>query len=121
MGACDPYSNPGPQELMMLFPCEEWGIHGYPTKPGQGSGAGPLKLDVGGLGARVALVGAEPEDVGEAVRKKWGWAPLPPLDTLPPYPGWTRSFVGFDFGTEQFAPSANRYEFTEIDLQVLAA
>ena len=105
----------------MLFPCVEWGIHGYPTKPGQGSGAGPLKLDVGGLGARVALVGAEPEDVGEAVRKKWGWAPLPPLDTLPPYPGWTRSFVGFDFGTEQFAPSANRYEFTEIDLQVLAA
>ena len=27
-GACDPYSNPGPQELMMLLPCKEWSEHG---------------------------------------------------------------------------------------------
>ena len=121
VSACDPYSNPGPQELMMLYPCEEWGVHGYPTRPGQGSGAGPLTLDIGGLGARVALVGQEPKDVGEGVRKAMGWAPLPPLDTLPPYPGWTRSWVGFDFGTEQFTPAANRYEFSQVDLKVLAA
>jgi hypothetical protein len=36
-GACDPYSNPGPQELMMLTPCEEWALHGYPSKPGGGA------------------------------------------------------------------------------------
>ena len=120
VGGCDPYSNPGPQELMMLTACEEWGVHGYPTVPSTGQGE-LLDLDVGGLGARVALVGAEPADVGPAVRAARGWAPLPPLDTLPPYPGWTRSWVGFDFGTEQFAPAANRYEFSEIDVLVAAA
>jgi len=121
VSGCDPYSNPGPQELMMLYPCEEWGAHGYPTQPGMGSGEGPLRLDIGGLGARVALVGQEPQDVGAEVRRKMGWAQLPPLDTLPPYPGWTRSWVGFDFGTEQFTPAANRYEFSQVDLQVLSS
>jgi hypothetical protein len=105
VGGCDPYSNPGPQELMMLNPCSEWGVHGFPTKAGEGSGAGPMVFDVGALGARVALVGQEPRDVGPAVRAARGWAPLPPPSTLPPYPGWTRSWVGFDFGTEQFTPA----------------
>jgi hypothetical protein len=121
VGACDPFSNPGPQELMMLNPCSEWGLHGYPTRPGEGSGAGPLVFDVGALGARVALVGEEPQDVGAALRAARGWAPLPPPSQLPPYPGWTRSWVGFDFGTEQFSPAANRYEFSQVDLEVLAA
>ena len=120
VSGCDPYSNPGPQELMMLNPCAEWAIHGYPAEAGGGSGAGPRTFDVGALGARVALVGAEPADVGEAARLARGWAPLPPLSQLPPYPGWTRSWVGFDFGTEQFSPAANRYEFSDVDLQVLA-
>ena len=121
VSGCDPYSNPGPQELMMLNPCSEWGVHGYPTKNGEGSGAGPMVFDVGALGARVALVGSEPQDVGAAVRAARGWAPLPPPSQLPPYPGWTRSWVGFDFGTEQFTPAANRYEFSDVDLEVLAA
>jgi hypothetical protein len=64
-----------------------------------------MVFDVGALGARVALVGQEPRDVGPAVRAARGWAPLPPPSTLPPYPGWTRSWVGFDFGTEQFTPA----------------
>ncbi len=78
-------------------------------------------LDVGALGARVFLSGSEPADVGPDVRAARGWAPLPPLDTLPPYPGWTRSFNGFDFGEEQPFPGLVRYEWTEIDVLVLAA
>ena len=104
----------------MLTACSEWATHGYPASPSTGQGV-LLDLDVGGLGARLALVGAEPADVGPDVRAARGWAPLPPLDTLPPYPGWTRSWVGFDFGTEQFTPAANRYEFSELDVLVLAA
>lgn len=104
----------------MLTPCAEWGIHGYPTTPGGGVGE-LLDLDFGGLGARVALVGAEPADIGPAMRAARGWAPLPPSDVLPPYPGWTRSFIGADFGAEQFTPAANRYEFTELDVLVAAA
>jgi hypothetical protein len=119
-GACDPYSNPGPQELMMLLPCSEWAEHGYPSAPGEFSGQ-PLALDVGALGARVAFSGAEPADIGAAERARRGWAPLPDLSTLPPYPGWTRSWVGFDFGEEQPFPGLVRYEFTGVDVQVLAA
>ena len=26
---CDPYSNPNPQELVQMLPCEEWGMHGF--------------------------------------------------------------------------------------------
>ena len=104
----------------MLQPCDEWGIHGYPTTPGGGAGQ-PLDLDFGGLGARVALVGVEPADIGAATRAARGWAPLPPLGSLPPYPGWTRSFVGVDFGAEQFTPASNRYEFSEVDMLVAAA
>lgn len=29
-------SNPMQQELQQLLPCEEWGAHGFPSKPGQG-------------------------------------------------------------------------------------
>jgi hypothetical protein len=119
-GACDPYSNPGPQELVMLLPCSEWGEHGYPTREGQLSGV-PQLLDVGALGARVAMAGAEPQDIGAQERARRGWAPLPDPAALPPYPGWTRSFVGFDFGQEQPSPGLVRYEFTGVDLQVLAA
>ena len=119
-GACDPYSNPGPQELMMLLPCSEWAVHGYPAVEGSTNGL-PMELDVGALGARVALSGAEPADVGPALRAQRGWAPLPDLSTLPPYPGWTRSFNGFDFGEEQPSRGLVRYEFTSIDLLVLAA
>ena len=118
-GACDPYSNPGPQELMMLLPCSEWAEHGYPTSAGEMSGR-PLVLDVGAIGARVALSGVEPPDIGAAERARRGWAPLPDLSTLPPYPGWTRSFVGFDFGQEQPSPGLVRYEFTQVDIGVLA-
>ncbi len=90
---------------MMIAPCEEWGLHGYPTSPGAGMGKS-LTLDVGALGARVAFAGAEPADIGPAARAARGWAPLPPLDTLPSFPGWTRYWNGFDFGTEQFTPGA---------------
>lgn len=119
-GNCDPYSNPGPQELMMLLPCSEWAEHGYPTADGERSGV-PMVLDVGAIGARVALSGVEPPDIGPAERARRGWAPLPDLSTLPPYPGWTRAFAGFDFGQEQGTPGLVRYEFTGVDLAVLAA
>jgi len=118
-GGCDPYSNPGPQELMMLLPCSEWAEHGYPSVEGEYDGV-PMVLDVGALGARVFLSGVEPADIGAAARTAKGWAPLPDLASLPPYPGWTRSFNGFDFGEEQPMPGLVRYEFTEIDLLVRA-
>ena len=132
LGDCDPYSNPGPQELMMLYACSEWAEHGYPAAPPPGIVHGQrLDLAVGALGARVALVGAEPADVGAAVRAARGWAPLPAKADLPPlvreYPGWTRSWVGFDFGAEMGlgsgAPSTQetRYEWTGVDVSVLAA
>ena len=105
---------------MMIIPCDEWAIHGYPTVASTHEGE-VLTLDIGGLGARLAFSGAEPADIGPAARAARGWAPLPPLETLPPFPGWTRSWVGFDFGTEQFSPAANRYEFSGIDVQVLAS
>jgi len=127
---CDPYSNPGPQELMMLYPCSEWAEHGYPAAPPPAVGGSRLDLAVGALGARVALVGAEPADVGAAARAARGWAPLPARAALPPgqqdYPGWTRSWVGFDFGAEMGLSGAvaqleTRYEWTEVDVRVRAA
>ena len=119
-GRCDPFSNPGPQELAMLLPCDEWSEHGFPSTPGAPVGTSVL-LDVGALGARVALSGAEPRDMGPAAREARGWAPLPDLSTLPPYPGWSRAWNGFDFGQEQPSPGLVRYEWTNIDVLVLAA
>lgn len=120
--ACDPYSNPGPQELMMLYPCSEWAEHGYPSTQGGGNGE-LLNLDVGALGARVALAGEEPADVGAETRAARGWATLPPASQLPPYPGWTRSWNGFDFGAEMGLSGAvsqteTRYEWTEVNVLV---
>jgi hypothetical protein len=104
---------------MMLLPCSEWTEHGYPSSNGEFNGV-PMTLDVGALGARVFLSGVEPADVGAATRAAKGWAPLPDLATLPPYPGWTRSFNGFDFGEEQPTPGLVRYEFSEVDVLVLS-
>jgi len=123
--ACDPYSNPGPQELMMLYPCSEWAEHGYPSTQGGGNGE-LLNLDVGALGARVALAGEEPADVGAETRAARGWATLPPASQLPPYPGWSRSWNGFDFGAEMglsgaVAQTETRYEWTEVNVLVLSS
>ena len=104
----------------MLLPCSEWSEHGYPSSEGELSGV-PMQLEVGALGARVAFSGEEPQDLGPAERARRGWAPLPDLATLPPYPGWTRSYVGFDFGQEQPGPGLVRYEFTGVDVAVAAA
>ena len=104
----------------MILPCTEWEEHGYPTMAGSPRSS-TVTLDVGALGARVALSGAEPADIGPATRAARGWAPLPDLSTLPPYPGWTRSWNGFDFGVEQPNPGLARYEFTAVDIEVLAA
>jgi hypothetical protein len=107
---------------MMLYPCSEWAEHGYPATHGGGNGE-LLDLAVGALGARVALAGDEPADVGAATRASRGWAPLPPSSSLPPYPGWTRSWNGFDFGAEMGLSGAvsqteTRYEWTEVNILV---
>ena len=101
-------------------PIRRWAEHGYPVANAAGSGV-PLSLDVGALGARVFLSGVAPADVGAAERARRGWAPLPDLSTLPPYPGWTRSFNGFDFGQEQPGRGMARYDFTALNVEVLAA
>ena len=48
--ACDAYSNPNPQELVQLLPCEGWSQWGFPH-PGEGwvGDARQWEMDVGGL------------------------------------------------------------------------
>ncbi|XP_023535715.1 uncharacterized protein LOC111797062 isoform X2 [Cucurbita pepo subsp. pepo] len=52
---CDPYSNPQAQELIQILPHPEWGVHGYPTKQGDGWIGDPRtwELDVGALSNRL--------------------------------------------------------------------
>ena len=47
---CDPYSNPNPQELIQILPCDEWSQWGFP-KPREGWVGDPRlwDLDVGGM------------------------------------------------------------------------
>ncbi|KAL6544885.1 hypothetical protein OROMI_023747 [Orobanche minor] len=49
--ACDPYSNPQPQEILQILPHPVWGDYGYPTRKGEGWIGYPTtwKLDVGRL------------------------------------------------------------------------
>lgn len=119
-GSCDPYSNPNTQEIMQLLPCAEWAAQGFPSKKGDAwvGDDRVWNMDVGALAARVYLSGAEPADVPDRAEK--GWAPLPPLDTLPPYPGWTRSWVSFEVGPEQFDPASviARWEVSHWDVKV---
>nr|XP_019066795.1 uncharacterized protein LOC101250654 isoform X2 [Solanum lycopersicum] len=52
---CDPYSNPQAQELIQILPHPEWGVHGYPSKQGEGwiGDARSWELDVGALSNRL--------------------------------------------------------------------
>ena len=118
---CDAYSNPNPQELQQLLPCAEWGVHGFPSTPGEGwLGDDRLwNLDVGALAARVYFSGSEPSDAA-VNRTGKGWAPLPQAG-LPDYPGWNRSWVSFEIGPEQMDASGAavvRWETSEFDVQV---
>ena len=47
---CDPYSNPNPQELQQILPCDEWSQWGFPAL-GQGWVGEPAmwSMDVGGM------------------------------------------------------------------------
>jgi hypothetical protein len=129
----DRYSNPNPQELLMLVPCAEWGLHGAPASPGEGWTRGPYTwdIDVGTLGARLFLYGVNPQPTAEmqermrrlarAVRERQeeearSPVPLPPSslptfpgwdglarDELPPYPGWGRTWLDFEVGPEEFS------------------
>jgi len=126
---CDPYSNPNPQELMQILPCSEWGMHGFPSIPGQGwvNDTRAWTLDVGGLGSQVFLSGAEPVS-----------SSAPPLDggttasslggrtvALPDgFPGQTRSWISFEIGPEQMDPAGGhmvRWEVEGWDVQIPAA
>ena len=71
--SCDPYSNPAPQELVQILPCDEWGVHGFPTKKGQGwVGDGRTwDLDVGALGARVYFSGQNPDEKQGGYSRQW--------------------------------------------------
>jgi len=51
---CDPYSNPNPQELIQLLPCDEWTVHGFPKRGEGWIGDGrKWTLDVGALVSRL--------------------------------------------------------------------
>ena len=96
-GSCDAYSNPNPQELMQLLPCEQWGRHGFPSRPGQGwvGDARRWTLDVGALGAQVFLGGEEPQLLTETAGSSR-------VTSLPAgYPGVNRSWISFEIGPEQ--------------------
>jgi len=114
-GGCDPYSNPNPQEIIQLLPCSEWAPHGFPSVPGEGwVGDDRLwNLDVGALGARLYLFGANPnEAAGRSAAVAAG---------LPPYPGWGRSWISFEVGPEQMDSSGTgfvRWEVSEWDVLV---
>lgn len=112
----------------MLQPCEEWAAHGFPAAAGQGwvntTGGYLWDLDVGGLGARLHLFGTDPPITPQvqarmaAVEKLTG-------KTLPAtWPGWGRTWLDFEIGPEQFAPSAwtapmLRWQVSQWDVQVL--
>jgi hypothetical protein len=110
-GSCDPYSNPNPQELLQLLPCEEWAPHGFPSAPGQGwVGDDRLwDLDVGTLGARLYLNGQNPTA-----------PPTLPTNAVSSYPGWGRYWVSFEVGPEQMDASGTgwvRWEVLEWDVR----
>jgi hypothetical protein len=110
---CDAYSNPNPQELMQILPCEEWAAHGFPVD-GQGwvGDARTWNLDVGALTARVFFSGQEPA----------GNVPSVLPNGLPPYPGWNRTIISFEIGPEQLNAAGDgkftRWEVTEWDVLV---
>lgn len=131
---CDAYSNPVPQELVQLLPCEEWAAHGWPSTPGQGwvGDSRQWTLDVGTLGARLYLSGNSPpvtaavEARMAALRAAQG---LPEGQALPPYPGWSREWISFEVGPEQMDSGTGngtighmvRWEVSQWDVQVLQA
>jgi hypothetical protein len=122
---CDPYSNPVPQELMELRPCAEWAVHGFPAAPGDGwiGDDRTWTLDVGALGARMYMAGANPPSTPEIESRKAMLARHQGQDALPPYPGWSRSFLDFEIGPEQFDSASHmvRWEVSQVDVQVLQA
>eukprot|EP00040_Diaphanoeca_grandis_P012030 m.61408 g.61408 ORF g.61408 m.61408 type:complete len:530 (+) comp22977_c0_seq2:205-1794(+) len=114
---CDPYSNPNPQELMQMLPCDEWGEHGFPTAAGQGwiGDTRLWHLDVGALGSRIFLGGKEPAAITPST---------PSRDLLQNagYPGVNRSWISFEIGPEQMDPSGSmvRWEIQDWDIQTQA-
>ena len=112
---CDPYSNPAPQELQQLLPCDEWTVHGFPRHGEGWVGDDTLwQLDVGGLGARVYLTGDEP--VAPALARNAAGV----NGTASDWPGMRRSWISFEVGPEQSDGSGTamaRWEVTEWDVQ----
>ncbi|KAH9289180.1 hypothetical protein KI387_033297 [Taxus chinensis] len=97
---CDPFSNPQSQELVQLLPHLEWGVHGFPSRKGQGwiGDARSWDLDVGALSSRLYFY----QDIGSAPAK--------------------RVWPSIDVGTEIFrSPNANDMaEWTLSDFDVVS-
>ena len=95
-----------------MLPCSEWGMHGFPTKPGVGwIGDSRLwSLDVGGLGSRVFLQGAEPAPIATTTK---------PSGIARNFPGTNRSWISFEIGPE--SPEDHdivRWEVQDVDVQI---
>ena len=95
-----------------MLPCEEWGMHGFPTRPGIGwIGDSRLwTLDVGGLGSRVFLQGAEPAPIATTAE---------PSGIARNFPGNNRSWISFEIGPE--SPEDRnivRWEVQDVDVQI---
>ena len=120
---CDPYSNPIPQELLFLKACSEWEPHGFPATPEAGwlnTTQNFWNMDVGTLGARLHLTGTDPSPSAETLAKMRKYEEMTG-QTLPPYPGWGRTWLDFEIGPEEFASSNGkliRWEVTNWDVQV---
>ncbi|XP_074269808.1 uncharacterized protein LOC141592844 [Silene latifolia] len=68
--ACDPFSNPQPQEILQILPHPVWGEYGYPTMKGEGWIGNPKTwlLDVGRLSQNLYFY----QDPGTTpIKRKW--------------------------------------------------
>eukprot|EP00527_Entomoneis_sp_CCMP2396_P000317 CAMPEP_0198139540 /NCGR_PEP_ID=MMETSP1443-20131203/2824_1 /TAXON_ID=186043 /ORGANISM="Entomoneis sp., Strain CCMP2396" /LENGTH=297 /DNA_ID=CAMNT_0043801693 /DNA_START=15 /DNA_END=908 /DNA_ORIENTATION=- len=125
---CDPYSNPNPQELMQLKPCKEWGIHGFPTKPGDGwtnATQQTWDLDVGGLGARLFFQGKDPKAVNPDTGGQTFMSHHEDVKSIPQgysiYPGLKRTWLSFEIGAEQMFANGGplvRWELEDWDVLI---
>ena len=137
---CDPYSNPNPQEILQLLPCEEWGEHGFPTQPLTSNDthtAMTFHLDVGSLGARVFLQGHEPplqeapfhdpnSSMSSSNHTSTTTSIHQPPDDYATYPGWNRRvWESFEIGPEYTDRHAQpetsnmiRWEVQDWDVQI---
>ena len=110
-------SNPNPQELQQLLPCDEWTPHGFPAQGEAWVGDDSAwDLGVGDLGARLYLTGVEPDPLPGHVATVATRRDGPSSG----WPGLNRSWISFEVGPEQADGAGNqpmtRWEVSDWDV-----